>query len=76
MSKIDENQMIKETYICPEIVCDAVKQQLGRLGIAISDNTYASIWDDVDRRNDFYDVSPMNEEEKYAERRRLNLIKG
>lgn len=76
MSKIDKNQMIKETYLCPEIVCDALKQQLARLDIVLSDNSYASIWDDVDRRNDFYDVSPMTEKEKYAERRRLNLIKG
>lgn len=76
MSKIDEKQMIKETYLCPEIVCDAVKHKLARLGIVLSDNSYASLWDDVDRRNDFYDVRPMTEEEKYAERRRLNLIKG
>lgn len=71
MSKLD-----KESYICPEIVCDAVKDRLARLGIALSDNTYASLWDDVDARNAFYDVRPMTEEEKYAERRRLNLVKG
>lgn len=63
MSKLDE----KESYLCPEIVCDTVKERLARLGIVLSDNTYASLWDDV---------MPITEEEKYAERRRLNLIKG
>lgn len=76
MSKLDENQIIKETYICPEVVCDQIQSQLDRLGIELSHDTYAHIWDDVERRNEAVGARPMTEEEKYAERRRLNLIKG
>lgn len=73
MSKLDENQMIKKNYMCPEIICDLIQSRLDRLGIELSYDTYAHIRNDVERRNEALGLRPITEEE-YAELRRLNLI--
>lgn len=44
------------------------------LGIQLSDESYACIWDDVQKRNAALGLSPMSESEKYLERRKLNLL--
>jgi hypothetical protein len=75
MSKLDEYYTLPTytaKYLCPERICDNIQYQLKLLGVHLSDESYACIWDDVDRRNRRLDLVPMTESEKYADRRRLS----
>lgn len=77
MSKLDEYYTFPaniSNYLSPERICDNIQHQLKLLGIELSDEAYAYIWDDVEKRNDKLNLFPMTDQEKYAERRRLNLI--
>lgn len=79
MSKLDEYYTLPTytvEYLSPERICDNIQYQLKLLGIQLSDESYACIWDDVQKRNAALDLSPMSESEKYADRRRLNLLES
>lgn len=78
MSKLDEYYTFPtytQKYLSPERICDNIQHQLKLLGIELSDEAYACIWDNVEERNSKLNLLPMTAEEKYADRRRLNLIK-
>lgn len=78
MSKLDEYYTMPlhtspgPQYLSPERICDNIQYQLKLLGIQLSDQSYGSIWDDVQKRNTTLGLSAMSESEKYLERRRLN----
>lgn len=77
MSKLDEYYTLPTytpEYLSPERICDNIQYQLKLLGIQLSDESYACIWDDVQKRNAALGLSPMSESEKYLERRKLNLL--
>lgn len=75
MSKLDQYYTLPTytaNYISPERICDNIQNQLKNLGVQLSDESYACIWDDVETRNNKLDLVPMTESEKYADRRRLS----
>lgn len=77
MSKIDEYYTLHTQtakYLPPERICDNIQYQLKILGVQLSDESYASIWSDVEKRNEQLGLAPMTESKKYAERRRLNTL--
>lgn len=81
MSKLDNiDHLIYPTeyvgWIDHEDFCDKIQYHMAMEGVQMSDATYASLWDDVERNNLKNRKRRLTEEEKYIVRSRRNELEA
>ena len=78
MSKLDRNIYPNYYigYIDPEDFCDNIQYHMGCEGVEMSEATYASLWEDVERYNKLNSKKRLTEEDKYLSRYNRNKLEA